>query len=670
MIDRITVDKILDAANIVDVVSDFVTLKRAGSNLKGLCPFHDDRTPSFMVSPARNYCKCFACGEGGSPVGFIMKHEQLSYPDALRYLAKKYGIKIEEKELTQEEIQSRGDRESMFILNEWARDWFKKQLWETQDGKAIGLAYFRNRGFRDDILEKFQVGYCPNSKKISLSDEALKAGYQERYLVNNQIEMEPRLSVGTGLSLKREDGILRDRFFGRVMWPIFTASGRVAGFGGRVLDAATKGVAIKYQNSPESIIYSKRKELFGLFQARQAIRKADLCYLVEGYTDVMAMHQQGIENVVSSSGTALTAEQIHLIHRITNNITVIFDGDSAGIKASERGIDMLLSQGMNVKLLLLPDGEDPDSFAQKHNATEYQQYLQENQVDFITFKASHALDGKKDEPDAEERLIHNVAESIAIIPDEIKRTIYIRHAAKQLNMPERLITAAVNAQRRKEQPQASNNPLQVIEKGQATPIKTFTPMTGTVSEVPIVQMIIRHGEKVMCYIDDENGNEVPLTVAQYISLSLKDDDIQLQTPIYRQILEEAVERSHTPNFRAEQYFISHPDEQIRDLSLKLGTDSVELSKLFETPNTTTLPAQEETMEAASEERLEEVVPSLIASYKLSIVQKSLQDIIEQMKRPEAKEDKDNYRQLLKEFNEKSKLVKELAKMCGARVVLK
>ena len=670
MIDRITVDKILDAANIVDVVSDFVTLKRAGSNLKGLCPFHDDRTPSFMVSPARNYCKCFACGEGGSPVGFIMKHEQLSYPDALRYLAKKYGIKIEEKELTQEEIQSRGDRESMFILNEWARDWFKKQLWETQDGKAIGLAYFRNRGFRDDILEKFQVGYCPNSKKVSLSGDALKEGYQERYLVNNQNEMEPRLSVGTGLSLKREDGSLRDRFFGRVMWPIFTASGRVAGFGGRVLDAATKGVAIKYQNSPESIIYSKRKELFGLFQARQAIRKADLCYLVEGYTDVMAMHQQGIENVVSSSGTALTAEQIHLIHRITNNITVIFDGDSAGIKASERGIDMLLSQGMNVKLLLLPDGEDPDSFAQKHNATEYQQYLQDNQVDFITFKASHALDGKKDEPDAEERLIHNVAESIAIIPDEIKRTIYIRHAAKQLNMPERLIAAAVNAQRRKEQPQASNNPPKVTENGRATSGKTFTPTAGTVSEVPIVQMIIRHGEKMMCYIDDENGNEVPLTVAQYISLSLKDDDIQLQTPIYRQILEEAVERSHTPNFRAEQYFISHPDEQIRDLSLKLGTDSVELSKLFETPNTTALPAQEETMEAASEERLEEVVPNLIASYKLSVVQKSLQDIIEQMKRPEAKEDKDNYRQLLKEFNEKSKLVKELAKMCGARVVLK
>jgi DNA primase len=673
MIDRITVDKILDAANIVDVVSDFVTLKRAGSNLKGLCPFHDDRTPSFMVSPARNYCKCFACGEGGSPVGFIMKHEQLSYPDALRYLAKKYGIKIEEKELTQEEIQSRGDRESMFILNEWARDWFKKQLWDTQDGKAIGLAYFRNRGFRDDILEKFQVGYCPNSKKVSLSGDALKEGYQERYLVNNQNEMEPRLSIGTGLSLKREDGSLRDRFFGRVMWPIFTASGRVAGFGGRVLDAATKGVAIKYQNSPESIIYSKRKELFGLFQARQAIRKADLCYLVEGYTDVMAMHQQGVENVVASSGTALTAEQIHLIHRITSNITVIFDGDDAGIHASERGIDMLLSQGMNVKLLLLPDGEDPDSFAQKHSATEYQQYLQENQVDFITFKASHALDGKKDEPDAEERLIHNVAESIAIIPDEIKRTIYIRHAAKQLNMPERLITAAVNAQRKKEQPQASSG--EGANNSSAEKVSASLPTrerTGGVlaSESPIAQMIIRNGEKIFCYIEDNNGKEVPLTVAQYISLSLKDDDIQLQTPVYRQILDEAVEQSHTPNFRAEQYFINHPDEQIRDLSLKLGTDSVELSKLFETPSQATLSMGEEPAETTSDERLDEVVPSLIASYKLSVVQKSLQDIIEQMKRPEIKEDKETYRQLMKEFNEKSKLSKELAKICGARVVLK
>ena len=678
MIDRLTVDKILDAANIVDVVSDFVSLKRAGANLKGLCPFHDDRTPSFMVSPARNYCKCFACGEGGSPVGFIMKHEQLSYPDALRYLAKKYGIKIEEKELTPEEIQSRGDRDSMFILNEWARDWFKNQLWDTPDGKAIGLAYFRNRGFRDDILEKFQVGFCPNSKEHSLSADALKAGYQERYLVNNQNEMEPRLSIGTGLSIKKEKGDLRDRFFGRVIWPIYTASGRVAGFGGRVLDAATKGVAVKYLNSPESIIYSKRKELFGLFQARQAIRKADLCYLVEGYTDVMAMHQQGIENVVSSSGTALTPEQINLIHRITDNITVIFDGDEAGIHASERGIDMLLSQGMNVKLLLLPDGDDPDSFARKHTATEYQQYLQDNQVDFITYKASHVEGKDKNAPDAQERLIHNVAESIAIIPDEIKRTLYIRHAAQQLDMPERLIAAAVNGQRGKQQPQASPVPSQGGMNSEANgrftpPLEEAGETAGRGSEKSeslIAQMIIRHGEKIMCYTEDEQGQEVPLSVAEYISLSLKDDDMQLQRLVYRKILEEALQNAHTPNFRAEQYFNNHPDGEIRELALKLGTDTVELSKIFD--EEASEPSPDLSLEGRGPDslRLDEIVPSLIASYKLSIVQDELKNIIEQMKRTEVKSDKEQVRKLTEEFKRKTQLAKELAKICGDRVVLK
>ena len=697
MIDRITVDKILDAANIVDVVSDFVTLKRAGSNLKGLCPFHDDRTPSFMVSPARNYCKCFACGEGGSPVGFIMKHEQLSYPDALRYLAKKYGIKIEEKELTPEEIQSRGDRESMFILNEWARDWFKNQLWETPDGKAIGLAYFRNRGFRDDILEKFQVGFCPDSRKVSLSADALNEGYQERYLVNNANEMEPRLSIGTGLSIKREKGDLRDRFYGRVIWPIFTASGRVAGFGGRVLDAATKGVAVKYLNSPESIIYSKRKELFGLFQARQAIRKADLSYLVEGYTDVMAMHQQGIENVVSSSGTALTAEQIHLIHRITNNITVIFDGDNAGIKASERGINMLLAEGMNVKLLLLPDGEDPDSFAQKHSATEYQQYLQDNQVDFITFKASHIEEDKRNAPDAQERLIHNVAESIAVIPDEIKRTIYIRHAAQQLNMPERLIDAAVRTQMNKlrterqkelerEQREAnSNTPSMETKTTQDKPaleegMERGAGIGTNTGEASLAQMIIRCGEKVMCYIEDDNGKEVPLSVAEYISYSLQDDGIALQSPVCQTLLQEAVENAHKPNFHAEQYFINHPDPDIRALALKLGPDSVELSKLYETPlngeNPSTSTGEDKEGlspihgESEVSLRLDEVVPRLVASYKLNIVQQELKDIIEQMKRSEVKTDKEKSRKLLEEYRKKQLLAKELAKVSGDRVVLK
>ncbi|MBQ5714611.1 MAG: DNA primase [Bacteroidaceae bacterium] len=685
MIDRITVDKILDAANIVDVVSDFVTLKRAGANLKGLCPFHDDHTPSFVVSPARNTCKCFSCGEGGSPVGFIMKHEQLSYPDALRYLAKKYGIKIEEKELSPEELQSQGDRESMFIINEWARDWFKNQLWETPDGKAIGLAYFRNRGFRDDILEKFQVGFCPNSKELSLSAEALKNGYKERYLVNNQNEMEPRLSIGTGLSLKRDDGSLRDRFYGRVIWPIYTFGGRVAGFGGRVLDAATKGVAVKYLNSPESIIYSKRKELFGLFQARQAIRKADLCYLVEGYTDVMAMHQQGIENVVASSGTALTTDQIRLIHRITSNITVIFDGDDAGIHASERGIDMLLAEGMNVKLLLLPDGEDPDSFAQKHSATEYQQYLKDNQVDFITYKATHAIGAKRGEPDAEERLIHNVIESIAAIPDEIKRTVYIQHASQQLKIPERLIEKAVNAQRNKlnaekqkelEREQRQTHIPTYSSEGEKA---TSSPSSPTISqdniekaglETYVAQMIIRYGERIMCTIEDEDGQDMPLSVAEYISLSLKDDAIQLQTPACRSILEEAIENAHTPNFRAEQYFNNHPNEQIRELAFKLGTDAVELSKLYDIPTFSTPIDKEIVQSNDTDLRLDEIVPSLIASYKLNVIQQELQTIIEQMKSSEVKADKDKYRQLLLQFTQKKKLSTELAKQCGDRVVLK
>jgi len=494
--------------------------------------------------------------------------------------------------------------------------------------------------------------------------------------------MEPRLSVGTGLSLKREDGKLRDRFFGRVIWPIYTVSGRVAGFGGRVLDAATKGVAIKYQNSPESIIYSKRKELFGLFQARQAIRKQDLCYLVEGYTDVMAMHQQGVENVVASSGTALTTDQIRLIHRITNNITVIFDGDDAGIHASERGIDMLLAEGMNVKLLLLPDGDDPDSFARKHTATEYQQYLQENQVDFITYKASHAGGAQKGDPDVQERLIHNVAESIAVIPDEIKRTIYIRHAAQQLQMPERLITGAVNAQRAKlyaekqkeleraqrdDQTQTQVHSQSISsenEKTQDSPLRGYV-VTGL--EATIAQMIIRHGEKVMCYIENENGDEKPLSVAEYISYSLRDDDICLQSPICQKLLEEAVENSHTPNFHAEQYFISHPDEVIRSTALQLGPESVELSKLFEVPAT---PNQEPTKKEATEtEHLDEIIPSLIASYKLGIVQRELKDIIEKMKDPAINVDEEKVQKLKEDFKQKTQLVKELAKVCGDRVVL-
>ena len=433
MIDRSTTIKIQEAAQIVDVVSDFVTLKKSGANYKGLCPFHDDRTPSFMVSPAKNYCKCFACGKGGSPVGFIMEHEQLSYPDALRYLAKKYGIQIEERELTAEERAAQSERESMFILNEWALKWFQRQMYETPDGRAIGLSYFRERGFRDDIIQKFQLGFCPKGRDV-MSQSAMREGYKEQYL------------VGTGLSIKREDGSVVDRFWGRVMFPWHTVGGKVAGFGGRVLDAATKGVAVKYQNSPESAIYSKRRELYGLFQAKQAIVKADQVYMVEGYTDVISMHQCGIENVVANSGTALTKEQIHLLHRFTNNITLLYDGDEAGIHAAQRGTDMLLAAGMNVQILLLPDGDDPDSFARKHTANDFRQYVEEHKVDFLKFKTTLAMNQAQNDPRKLSQLVADIVTSISFIPDEITRTLYIRETAQMMQMQEQMIYRAVQNQ--------------------------------------------------------------------------------------------------------------------------------------------------------------------------------------------------------------------------------
>ena len=688
MIDRITIDKILNAANIVDVVSDFVTLKRAGANFKGLCPFHDDRTPSFTVSPAKNYCKCFACGEGGSPVGFIMKHEQLSYPDALRYLARKYGIPIEEKELTPEEIQSKNDRESMLILNEWARDWFQHELYETPDGKAIGMAYLHSRGFRDDIIKKFQIGYCPNSRDHNLGTDALKAGYQEKYLINTINEKEPQSSIGTGLCVRNEKGQLRDRFWGRIMWPIFTMSGRIAGFGGRVLDKATKGVNVKYQNSPESIIYSKRKELFGLFQAKEAIRKQDLCYLVEGYTDVMAMHQNGVENVVASSGTALTKDQIRLIHRMTSNITVIFDGDEAGIHASERGIDMLLTEGMNVKLLLLPDEDDPDSFARKHNATEYQQYLAENQVDFIQFKTNHIMAQAQGDPVKMRQLIGNIVESIALIPDEISRMLYIRQAAQTLMIDERQILRAVGNQiaqnreewrKEKEREERRNTfkdkpmpePEVLQEKNsetennttaptQPTPIETSQSLQVNSREVPLMQMIIRYGERFVCNGEDDKGNSVPLNLIQFVYYNLQADQLTLETPEFRIIMDEAITHVNDKDFHAEKYFLNHEDSEISNLAFKLGTDKEQLSKIH---------FQEKREDDISHVQLMETATHLLANMKLDIVRRKINQVLAEIKKPDIRRnDKETYRYLMRQFQELKKAECELAKKCGDQVI--
>ncbi|MDY5963163.1 MAG: DNA primase [Bacteroidaceae bacterium] len=709
MIDRLTVDRILDTANIVDVVSDFVTLKRSGANLKGLCPFHDDRTPSFMVSPAKNICKCFACGVGGRPVDFIMKHEQLSYYDALRYLAKKYGIEIQERELTDEEKQSQTDRDSMFILNDWAKDWFQNQLNNSPMGRAVGMAYFHNRGFRDDIIARFQLGFCPDQPNQSLAQDALKAGYQEKYLTNTINQKDPRLSLGTGLCLKNDNGTLRDRFRGRVIWPIFTVSGRVAGFGGRVLDSATKGVNVKYLNSPESIIYSKRKELFGLYQAKEAIRKRDLCYLVEGYTDVMAMHQHGVENVVASSGTALTTEQIRLIHRMTNNITVIYDGDEAGIHASERGIDMLLAEGMNVKLLLLPDGDDPDSFARKHTATEYQQYLSKHQTDFIQYKTAHLMQTAKDDPNLMGKLVHSIAASIAAIPDEITQVAYTRQASQILQMEERLIANAVLKQRRaieeekrrdseREARRASyqtGTPLAEQQQSQTgTPNSTSihtgnthteeaqptppyaTPQPSAHSEADskasnaaprnisqaeinrereLMRLLMTKGETIVCITENEDQQDIKLTAFEFVSNGLQEDNIQLYFPLYNRILDEGLKHLHDEGFTAERFFAHHPDTQISTLSFELTEDKEPLSKIHS--------------DAPEEQRYDDNVIMLVNSIKLYHAKMEAASLCEKLKRINPKDNPEEYRQLFQNYVLKDSQVKRLAKECGNKVVI-
>lgn len=617
MIDQPTIDRILDAAQIYDVVSDFVTLRKRGVNYVGLCPFHDDKTPSFYVSPAKGLCKCFACGKGGNAVHFIMEHEQMSYPEALKYLAKKYGIEIKERELSSEEKIAQSERESLFIVNNFARDYFQNILKNHVDGRSIGMAYFRSRGFRDDIIEKFQLGYCTESHD-ALAQEALKKGYKKDYLVK------------TGLCYETDDHRLRDRFWGRVIFPVHTLSGKVVAFGGRVLAGATKGVKVKYVNSPESEIYHKSNELYGIYFAKQAIVKQDRCFLVEGYTDVISMHQSDIENVVASSGTALTSGQIRMIHRFTNNMTVLYDGDAAGIKASIRGIDMLLEEGMNVKVCLLPDGDDPDSFARKHNATEFQAFIQENETDFIRFKTNLLLEDAGKDPIKRAELIGNLVQSISIIPEAIVRDVYIKECAQLLHVEDKLLVSEVAKRREKQAEQqaeraererrsanaaranaetgvngshtAATNPdaQQAGYPSQSLPAglpsetpPPFPPEEEYVSFIPqegkegqefykyerlILKMVVLYGERVMCNVTNEEGQETPITVTEYIVNDLKEDELAFHNPLHRQILTEAAERIHNEGFTAERYFVAHPDPVISKLSVELISNRYQLRK--------------------------------------------------------------------------------------------
>lgn len=568
MIDRPTVDRIMEAANIVDVISEFVSLRKAGTSFKGLCPFHDDRTPSFSVSPVKGVYKCFSCGEAGNVVNFIMKHEQMTYPEALRWIARKYNIEVQERELTSEEKQLENERESMFLVNEWASKYFQDILKNHVDGQAIGLQYFRSRGFRDDIIEKFQLGFCLTGRQ-TFSDAALQAGYKKEFLLK------------TGLCYERENGGLIDRFNGRVIFPWISVSGKVTAFGGRLLDSRTKGVSQKYVNSPDSEVYHKERELYGIFQAKKAIAKFDLVYMVEGYTDVVAMHQCGIENVVANSGTALSIYQIKLLRRFTSNIVLLYDGDAAGQHAALRGTDMLLSEGMNVKVLLLPDGKDPDEMAKSYSAEDFRKYIEDNQTDFIVFKINVLLQGVTD-PVKRSEAINSIVRSIAVIKDPILRDTYLRECAHRTGTKEETLILQMNRyiyndkeqQRKEEQRNETEQPT-------PEPLRPATPMQqASKVETMLVQAIVRDGEKIIIrdVQNEETGETINLNVAQYIAYDLGLDNLVFANPLSVQILTEAVEHSNDPGFKAEEYFTHHPDIHVSTLAVRLSVEQFQLSE--------------------------------------------------------------------------------------------
>ncbi len=653
MIDRATVDRIMDAADIVDVVSDFVSLRKAGVNYKGLCPFHDDKTPSFVVSPAKGLCHCFACGKGGNAVKFIMEHEQMTYPEALKWLAKKYNIEIKERELSDDEKREASERESMFIVNEWAKDYFRDILHNNPDGQTIGLQYFRSRGFRDDIISKFQLGYALPDRK-SLSTAALSQGYKEEFLIK------------TGLCYKKDNGELVDRYAGRVIFPWLSVSGQVNAFGGRLLDSRTKGVQQKYVNSPESDIYHKDHELYGLYQAKRAIVKEDSVFMVEGYTDVIAMHQCGIENVVANSGTALSVHQIHVLHRFTSNIVLLYDGDEAGIHAAMRGTDMLLAEGMNIKVLVLPDGDDPDSFSRKHNAESFRQYIADNQTDFIRFKTDHMLRGVTD-PIKRSEAISSIVKSVSVIPDQITRDTYLRECSERLEMSEQTLVNTTNRfirSNKEEKAKESEREQRRLERkteeqsqGQQEKLPVIGLHTADeqVAEVEllIMQLVIRHGEEVIFEgLETEDGQTVNLTLAQYVDYDFAQDGLMFNNELYNRVLNEAVEHCGEPGFKSEAYFMGHHDVDISNLAARLAINHYQLSRSLEPE--------------INPEDLQQNITHLVLDFRISIVKKRLKDIQAQLK--QAGGDMEAIKALMQDYKETQQLRDILARQIGSDII--
>ena len=662
MIDHATIERIKDAANIVEVVSEFVTLRKSGSNYKGLCPFHDEKTPSFYVSPARGTCHCFGCGKGGNPVGFIMEHEQMTYPEALRWLARKYHIEIKERELSDDEKREQSERESMFIVNEWAASYFQHLMHDTADGVAIGMQYFRSRGFRDDIVSKFQLGF-DGSDRRALAQEALRKGYKEDFLLK------------TGICYKNDRGELIDRYAGRVIFPWIGISGKVVGFGGRLLDSRTKGVNQKYVNSPDSDIYHKDRELYGIYQAKKAIAKEDRVYMVEGYTDVISMHQCGIENVVANSGTALSVHQIHILHRFTSNITLLYDGDAAGIHAALRGTDMLLSEGMNLKVLLLPDGDDPDSFARKHSAEDFRKYIEEHQTDFIEFKTDLLLRNERD-PLKRSEAINSVVRSISFVTNPILRDTYLHDCSVRMGINEATLINTLNnfiRSNREETASSLNNSQSTQTATQNSKLKiqnSPSPLQqASKVEQMLVELVVRNGDTIIYNnVETEDGTTVNLNVAQYIAYNLGVDGLKFANPLNSRILDEAVNHAGDENFCAEQFFLHHSDIEISRIATDLCMDKYQLldeqkaARADEEKNADELRAEEENRIEALRQQTEH----LLNDFRMDYLEQRLRDLKRDISL--AVNDPERLQQLMEEYKTTHELRSQLARLLGNNII--
>lgn len=667
MIPRETVERVFAAAKVEEIVSDYVSLKRSGANLKGLCPFHSEKTGSFMVSPSKGIYKCFGCGKSGHAIGFVMEIEQCGFADAVRQVAKKYNIEIVEREMTAEDKQKQDDRESMFVVNEFAKNWFEKQLWETEEGQIAGLSYFRERGLTDQTIREYGLGYSPE-RGNPLADALKKQGFVEKYIIPDPNAKERKDQPGTGLCGRSEDGRVYDRFRGRVMFPIHTVSGKIVAFAGRIIKKNDK--VGKYVNSPDSIIYSKTNELYGMALAKQWIAREDLCYMVEGQMDVISMHQAGIKNVVCSGGTALTTEQIRLIHRFTSNITVIYDGDAAGIHAALRGIDMFLEEGFNVKVLLLPDGEDPDSFARTHNASDFIEYIKNNQVDFIRFKI-RLLSEQANDPTKRSELIRDIVQSIAQIPDPITRQVYIQDAAERMKMQEELLTKAMNRlrhekaeeeQKKREakrrtaelhelggEPQSATPAVAVVEGTQVRPILSNIEK----NYLELLRIIVRYGE-VELFQNVRAGD--------FIYMQIKDDG-PAPNALYKQVMDEYLAHRTDAGFVAEHFFKTHPNPEISALAISLIADDYQLSKIY-SKQSITENVQREVKQTTDADRLTELVPKLVLEYKLTIVNQRLDEVSKEQK--EAGDDMDRQMQLMNMHAQLLTIKNQIASMLGRR----